>query len=125
MVAPLELKPDPSQPTTPTNAFENTGYIECIVCTKLGRVLDCCRATHGPCSLCVEFFRLLNREVSEQVAYEVLHQNEQNDEAWRARCDDLEARLEASQETPEKRAQEKSDFILSRRLPPRSLRRAI
>ena len=86
---------------------------ECLVCTKLGRTLDCCKAAHGPCALCADFHHLLNREVTQQVTAHAALQNEENDEAWRARCDDLEAQIKILQETPEKRAQEKSGMIES------------
>ncbi|KNG47816.1 hypothetical protein TW65_05418 [Stemphylium lycopersici] len=86
---------------------------ECLVCTNFGRTLDCCKAARGPCALCEEFHHLLTREVTQQVSAHLARQNEENDEAWRARCDDLEAQIKVLQETPEKRAQEKSDMIES------------
>ena len=96
---------------SPPNGGNSNDYIKCIVCTKLGRILACCKALRGPCLVCAEFHQLLNREVDQQVSGQLELQIEQNDTAWRARCDDLEAQIKTLKDTPQKRAQEKSDYI--------------
>jgi len=97
----------------PPKGGNSNDYINCVVCTKLGRILDCCKALRGPCLTCAEFHQLLNKEVDQQVSDQLELQIEQNDTAWRTRCDDLETQIKTLRDTPQKRAQEKSDYIES------------
>lgn len=83
------------------NGGNSDSDVKCVVCAKLGRILDCCKDLRSPCLICAKFHQLLNREV------------EQNDAAWRERYDDLEAQNGALQNTPQELAQETSDYTES------------
>jgi hypothetical protein len=65
MSAPMKLKRTQGPSVPPTNVHKNSlARIKCLICTKLGRVLDCCKGAHGVCSLCTELHRLLTQETA-------------------------------------------------------------
>ncbi|RMZ71246.1 hypothetical protein GMOD_00005771 [Pyrenophora seminiperda CCB06] len=70
---------------TGKHAGNNDGVVGCIICAKLGRTLDCCKALHGPCPLCVQF-------------HELCQQLEQYDIPWRASSDDDNKQIKTLQE---------------------------
>jgi hypothetical protein len=119
MSATTKLKRNQGLPVSPTNIpKKGLGKSKCVICTKLGRVLDCCKAAHGLCSLCTEIHCLLTQEVAEhadQISQVLTQHIEQANElrAWEAHCQELEARIEcveaqlkAAQDSPEKLAEE-------------------
>ncbi|KAA8618858.1 hypothetical protein PtrV1_08287 [Pyrenophora tritici-repentis] len=115
IAAPMEPEGDQNRPTLPSNEGSSSGHIECDVCAKLGRTLDCCKGLRGGlCLDCAEISRLLNREIEQQAYEQANLQIGKNDGAWRVRCDDLEARLKSVQDTLSKNlVQQKNDHIES------------
>lgn len=110
MAASVKSKGNEGRTAAPTSIRNNPGATECVICAKLGRTLDRCKAARNPYPLCTELDQLLTREVNERVDDFLTNQFGQTD---RIKAQEMETQLKAAQETSQKVAEKKRKQISS------------